>query len=90
MTETVGKASGAGLAFGIVFVLILLSGFSLSFGGCNFHGSSIYGAPVRDGLGIATSSDATLVATVDSNDGLLTLIKNRGLSAQVDVGGEST
>jgi YVTN family beta-propeller protein len=73
----------------VVFGIGLLLG-GLSFGSCNLGQSTIPGAPVRDGLGIAVSSDNRRVVTVDSASGFLDVITQGRLTSQVFVGGQTT
>ena len=90
--ETVATGCFIGAGLGGTSLLILLLGAlgSLSFGSCNIDVGSTPRAPVRDGLGIAVSSDGTEVVTVDSSGGLLDVITSGQLRKQVLVGGETT
>ena len=92
LARTVGAGCFIGTGLGATTLLILFFGAlgGLSFGSCDLTLASVPHAPVRDGLGIAVSTDGTEIVTLDSSNGLLDIIKGGQLRQQVLVGGETT
>ncbi len=86
-TIVAGTSVGTILGGATLVALLLASG--LSFGSCMSLAPPT-GAPARDGLGIATTSDGRRVLVVDSNAGLLDVLTDDRLTSQIEVGGQTT
>ena len=81
-----GRGLATGGFFGAIFIFFLLSSISFD-SSCNFGLSNPPSlAPVKDGLGVATTPDGSTEVVVDSQSRLVSVISHQRLVSQIPLG----